>query len=676
MKVDAKALELARAKWQSSGLTDTHAKRLRFRPLGPDETGELGKFHPVRALHIPYFDPSGSPTKFFRIRYLEKLPGEAGVVEKPQRYAQPGGTLNEVYLPTLLDMKWADVFADTSITIYITEGELKAACACAHKFACMGLGGVDMWLSSKRGIPILPTLKEVKWQNREVVIVYDSDAATNPNVVRAQRRLAGELAALGARPRIAALPAQPDGGKQGLDDLIVNVGPEALAAALAEAPAYAEADALWQMNEEVIYIRNPGFVVLRETGQKVDPGSFVSHTFANRHYMALEITKDGRQTFKKKKLAPRWIEWEQRHELSGMTYAPGKPQIVDDMWNTWPGWGVDPVKGDVDPWHELCDLIFKGHPDIRQWFERWAAYPLQFPGAKLYTAPLLWGLAHGTGKTMLFYALMKLYGKNAIEIKNRHLKGGFNAWQENRQFVYGDEIEGGGDVGSKKIDSEWLKGLITQEFVTINQKFLPEYSIPDVMNYGFSSNKPDAAFMDDKDRRFMIHEVTAAPRERAFYDRIDRWLKGAGPAHLFYYLLRLNLGSFHPLEHAPMTDAKKAMIMNAKSDAGLWCVGLREDPESTLAVYGAEVAKGCDLFTNTQLKFALDGTINASLTFLGKELQKAGLRQINAGNPVRTCKGTQRLYAVRNVDRWLSATPKQAADHFNSFFGEGTKKHG
>jgi hypothetical protein len=698
IKVESDALALARAKWASSGLTDLHAKRLRLRPLAPEETAELGKFHPIRALHIPYFDLDGSPTKFYRIRYLEKLPGFAGVVEKPQRYAQPAGTLNEVYLPPILKRSWADIATDPAVPIIFTEGELKAASACAIDLPAIGLGGVDVWLSSKREIPFLPTLEQIKWDNRRVVIVYDSDAATNPNVVRAQRKLARELVSRGAIPTVAALPPAEKcrkGGKgtyckvdlscgcQGLDDLLVSSGADKLHEVVKNAPGFPEAEALWGLNEEVLYVREPGIVVVKDTGQKLDPGSFVAHAYANRHYMHAESTKDGGTVLKKKKLAPHWIEWEHRHEVDGITYAPGKPKIHDGKWNAWPGWGCEPVKGDTSPWHWLLDFVFKGHPTTREWFERWCAYPIQHPGTKLYTGSVIWGFNQGTGKSFIAYALMGIYGKNAVAIGNKDLRGGFNAWQANRQFIYGDEIAGT-DVNSKKIDADWLKTLITQPTAKINEKYMPEIVLPDCANYLFNSNRQDNCFLDDDDRRYMVHEVVGKAAERAFYDSADKWLglrngvyHGPGRAHLFDHLLNVPLKDFNPRGHAPMTMAKQQMILTSKNDHGLWCVTLREDPARALAPLGEEAAKNCDLFTAGQLLHAYDPEKHGKVTAggLSRELGKNGFRQVYDGVTVRTVLGIVRLYAVRNKEQWATATQKQIVEHFNKFFGPGSKKH-
>src|SRR5438046_3138642 len=98
---------LAKEKWRGSGITDQVARRLGFQALSAIQTQALGpNFLAAGSLRIPYFDLKGDKTKFFRIRYLERLPGFEGQVEKPQRYAQEVRTLNEVYLAPILEHSW------------------------------------------------------------------------------------------------------------------------------------------------------------------------------------------------------------------------------------------------------------------------------------------------------------------------------------------------------------------------------------------------------------------------------------------------------------------------------------------------------------------------------------------------------------------------------------------
>src|SRR5690606_27114327 len=109
---------------------------------------------------------------------------------------------------------------DAEEDIYITEGELKAAAACANDFACIGLGGVWSFRAAHDGFFFLPELEKVNWIKRRVYIVYDSDLVTNEKVCSAMNVLAEELYARGALPHAVVLP-EGDEGKQGLDDFLL-----------------------------------------------------------------------------------------------------------------------------------------------------------------------------------------------------------------------------------------------------------------------------------------------------------------------------------------------------------------------------------------------------------------------------------------------------------------------
>ena len=665
---------LARAKWEASGLSAKAAEKLQFKELTGNETGRLGpNFHPVSSLYIPYFDLDGCKTQFFRVRYLAPLPGFAALVEKPQRYAQKAGTLNEVYLPPVMKVSWRDVSEDPNVAVFFTEGELKSAAASCVGLATIGLGGVDVWRATKRLIDFLPALEEFEWKGRSVVIVFDSDAATNPNVVRAQCRLAEELTARGAVPAVASLPAGVDGAKQGLDDFLVKNGREALDEIIRDAPAYPEALALWSLNEEVVYVEEPGILVRRDTGQLIRPKDFTGHAYSNRYYQAHEQVKKGESTstvLKKKPLAPKWMGWEHRFTLSRMAYEPGKGEYEDGELNTWPGWGCEPKRGDVGPWMWLLDFLFRDHPTEREWFEKWCAYPIQNPGAKLYTNTLLWGLSGGTGKTLVAYSLMPIYGKNAVEIKNKDLQGGFNGWLSKKQFIYCDEITGG-DRKAKQIDMDWFKGLTTQKDARINEKYMPEYVVRDHANYYAASNHPDSYALEDQDRRTFVHEVVGGPAERSKYEIYDKWLKGEGPKHLFDHLLRLSVKGFNPRERAPSTTAREEMIDLAKSDLGIWCSRLRHDPVQMLMPLGPQLAEECDLLPMTSLLRAYDpsGSSRVSMVGMGRELKKAGFVSLPS---VRTKAGITRLYVIRHDKQWIpkavsSLTMKEAVQHYEQY---------
>lgn len=679
----ASVRELAKAHWRASGLTDADAKCLGFQALTGEETKALDEsYYAVASLLIPYFDLKGVQTGFHRIRYLEALPGFAGVVEKPQRYAQKPKSLNEAYYAPLGSVSWEDVVKDAGQPLLITEGEKKAAAATALGRPCIGLGGVDVWRASKRGLPILPSLEEIMWRGREVTIVYDSDAATNLNVVRAQRQLAKELAGRGAMVSVASLPPKLDGAKQGLDDFLLTEGIDGLTELVTEASRMDEADALWRLSEEVVYIQDPGLVIVRTSGQRLDPGKFVAHHFSHWNHIESVVSKEGVVKRAKKSTARRWLEWECRPSLERLAYTPGGSKVVDGCWNLWPGWGCEPKSGYVDPWCELLEYLFRSDPQHLKWFEQWCAYPIQHPGTKHYVATLLWSRATGTGKTLAAYMLMGVYGKNAVEIKNKDLRGGFNGWAKNKQFIYGDEISG----QDARIDSDWLKGLITQQTIQINEKYVPQYVLIDHANYLLASNHPDSLFLEDSDRRYFVHEIVGDPAKRAFYEGCHKWLHGAGSpgsyegqgaSALFDHLLHVDLTGFNPRERAPVTAAKTSMTLDGKSDLGMWCVQLREDPITALRPLGTRSAAGCDLFTPSMLLRAYDpeGSKRVTSNGVSREMARANFRRVNGGEPIRTSVGVVRLFAVRNPKQWVLASPTAVAAHFETFFGSTTAKY-
>jgi hypothetical protein len=648
---DHDVLPLILEKLKTSCLGAVEATALMIGPADPDELAAQG-FPRKKAFEIPYFTAAGLPSKFKRWRYLEDTREgfQLKTDTKPMRYVQAKNTLSEVYLPPLVN--WEEILKDVTRDIIITEGELKAACATKYGFPCMGLGGVYSFKSNKKKLPLLPIFYNTEWAGRKVYVLYDSDAATNPMVVAARNELCKELLAMGATPYVAEIPPTEAGDKQGLDDMVLTDGPDALADVLAAAESFATSAALHELNEEVAYIRDPGMIVVLDSGLKMRPSDFSNHAYANWHYHETSIDAKGNPKSLKQKAAPKWLEWEYRLELARITYTPGQPQITDDAeFNTWKGWGCEPVKGDVTPWKKLLDFLFDGYPVERDWFERWCAYPIQHPGAKMYTSAVMWGIRTGTGKSIIGYTLGRIYGTNFAEITDRELQDSRNEWAQDKQFVMGDDVTG----QDQRKYADRLKTMITQSFMRIDPKYVPSFTVPDRINYYFTSNHPDAFFLEDDDRRCFVHEVQQEPLPREFYKTYRDWMNGGGPSALFHHLRTLDLKGMEAEDRAPSTNAKKAMIDDGLSELGRWVRRLKDTPDRLLAVGDAKLPG--DLWSANELITLYDPDRRSRVTSggLGKEMKRAGLFQVYKGMPLKTVNGQQRLFAVRNIDRWAGS---------------------
>src|ERR1019366_4641955 len=143
--------------------------------------------------------------------------------------------------------------------------------------------------------------------------------------------------------------------KTGLDDYLVNVGKIPLAALLEDSKPYKAAEKLHEINSKVVYVRNPGLILKLDTLQRMQPRAFIDHAFATETYY--ETVETEKSTKLVEKSAPReWIKWKMRSEVEKVVYAPGEDRICNgDHLNVWPGWGVEPVKGDVSPWADLLN---------------------------------------------------------------------------------------------------------------------------------------------------------------------------------------------------------------------------------------------------------------------------------------------------------------------------------
>jgi hypothetical protein len=140
---------------------------------------------------------------------------------RPVKYETPAGTHIVVDCPPGA----VEQLRDPSVRVVITEGVKKADAAVSAGHCAIALQGVDCW---QRDYEPLAFWSQVPWKDREVVIIYDSDATTKDRVRNAREELADHLRDLGADVQTPDLPAGTDASgkrvKVGLDDYIVVGG--------------------------------------------------------------------------------------------------------------------------------------------------------------------------------------------------------------------------------------------------------------------------------------------------------------------------------------------------------------------------------------------------------------------------------------------------------------------
>ncbi len=190
-------------------------------------------------LAIPYRTRPDEKNPYYRVRLDTPIEREDG---EKQRTAVPsfedGGPVRPYVAPTFPD----HILSDTSREIVFVEAPPKALALLSVDIPAIGLGGVNAGGHDKAHkdtsgeLRLHQELLElIAWEGRPVVILMDSDRETNSGVYQGEKLLARCLEKAGAVVRVAELPHDAAGEKQGPDDFLAHKGEVALRQVIAAA---------------------------------------------------------------------------------------------------------------------------------------------------------------------------------------------------------------------------------------------------------------------------------------------------------------------------------------------------------------------------------------------------------------------------------------------------------
>lgn len=204
---------------------------------------------------------------------------------KQRKYEQPTGVPCRVYcMPTARKLIEGlqgvpDRPASALPYVFVTEGEKKAAAMVSRGLAALALPGV--W-NFKNLNALRSDWDVIGLKGMSVCILYDSDAATNPQVRQAEDQLAGLLRAIGAEVFVCRLHAGPNGEKTGADDFFVLGGTEEELESLIEEHRHEKRDAKPSATDELIRLGKDRGTFWRDSeGEAFATVPFASGGFEN-----------------------------------------------------------------------------------------------------------------------------------------------------------------------------------------------------------------------------------------------------------------------------------------------------------------------------------------------------------------------------------------------------------
>jgi Domain of unknown function (DUF3854) len=175
-------------------------------------------------LALPILPPGAHESVGFTYKPDNPSVVERGGRSRVCKYEMPLAGTNHIHVPRAAQWLFQEPDGrQARMRMVLTEGPKKAEKAVQERIPCVALLGVWNWLQKFGGesIPI-EEISRIDWTRYRVEICFDSDAASNPHVRRAERALANWLAQHGAEVVIVRLPAGEDGSKVGLDDYLVE----------------------------------------------------------------------------------------------------------------------------------------------------------------------------------------------------------------------------------------------------------------------------------------------------------------------------------------------------------------------------------------------------------------------------------------------------------------------
>lgn len=229
-------------------------------------------------------------------------------------------------------------------------------------------------------------------------------------------------------------------------------------------------------------------------------------------------------------------------------------------------------KGDPAPFLEFMQYMFINEGERKEAL-KWCATLIAKPEVRMSYGMLLISERQGVGKTTLGAAILApLVGIQNVGFPSESdIVGSFNDWVAHKRLAIVNEIYSG---------SSWkayhsLKSVITDKDISVNRKYVRQYTIENWCHVLASSNSMRALKMENDDRRWFYPEVTEVPWPKAKFDALRRWLNGGGLSIVKAWAE--SYGDYVSIsERAPMTDRKREMIEGSRSEAQQEAAALAE----------------------------------------------------------------------------------------------------
>ena len=330
-------------------------------------------------------------------------------------------------------------------------------------------------------------------------------------------------------------------------------------------------EALDNMNKRYCVVRVGGKTLVAWFSPKrgrevIQYASFAA--FREYHANQKVLAKNDKDKLVPMPVAALWLAWPKRRTYDGVTFQPDATEIVDDKLNLWRGFSVEPRKGD---WSKMRahtkDGLANGISSFDDYLIRWSAWSIQNPARPAEVTIVLKG-QEGTGRGIFCRALMKIFGQHGVHISShQELTGDFNVHLQDCCLLFADEAFWPGDKSAEGT----LKRLITEPSIPVQPKYVDRYYVPNVLKIIMASNHHWVVPASLVARRFAVNEVSDAKcGDQSYFKALYHEQENGGLEAMFYDLLHMELGDWHPRQDVPKTQELMRQKFNSLDPEDGW----------------------------------------------------------------------------------------------------------
>jgi hypothetical protein len=305
-----------------------------------------------------------------------------------------------------------------------------------------------------------------------------------------------------------------------------------------------------------------------------------------------------------------FLKSEKTHAYTSVAFDPRHQPA--EVLNLWRPHAIKPVPGNFEILETfileiICDKDQKNY----DYLIRYLGHMIQKPEQKPMVAVILLG-GEGIGKGALYTLIRSIWPYTARQVHSiDDVIGKFNAEAlEQSLAVWMDEALFSGDKKSK----DRLKALITEDRITIEEKFQPAKTMKSFHRIFGTSNHEHFAPTSRDDRRFFYLKVSEFWKQddRKFNPLFAAFSDGHTVPAFVHHLLTLNISNFNPARDRPKTTehAKQKLLSLEGLDRFIYEVlHAAEVPRSKL-LYGCSSQKW-----DGPMKITTEDLVNAMREF-------------------------------------------------------------